>query len=196
MRFLCGSPHLCRLRTTSLWPWWQALSCVLTACRVLWSLISRVAFITTLSNHTSLLRVVLLLLEGEWGRGQDFILGAGAQFRPSWDMWMVVIRESLRELIVWRVGQVLPLQGVYRFESPRHSRLWVAACHCSHLVVCLVYYWWIQGVGYGYGHNYIIIMIIVFTYLWRWHGSIFCLFMLVLVCRCKHSTWQKLKWLK
>jgi hypothetical protein len=31
---------------------------------------------------------------------------------------MVVIRESLWESSVWRVGQVLPLQGVYRFESP------------------------------------------------------------------------------
>jgi hypothetical protein len=30
---------------------------------------------------------------------------------------MVVIRESLRESSVWCVGQVLPLQGVYRFES-------------------------------------------------------------------------------
>jgi hypothetical protein len=36
---------------------------------------------------------------------------------------MVVIRESLRESSVWRVGQVLPLQGVYRFKSPQHSRL-------------------------------------------------------------------------
>jgi hypothetical protein len=31
---------------------------------------------------------------------------------------MVVIRESLRESSVWRVGQILPLQGVYRLESP------------------------------------------------------------------------------
>jgi hypothetical protein len=30
---------------------------------------------------------------------------------------------SLRESSVWRVGQVLSLQGVYRFESSRHSRL-------------------------------------------------------------------------
>jgi hypothetical protein len=33
-RFLCSSPRPCRLRTTSFWPRWQALSCVLTACRV------------------------------------------------------------------------------------------------------------------------------------------------------------------
>jgi hypothetical protein len=190
LRFLCGSPHPCQLRTASFWLRWQPLSCVLTPYQVLWGPISRVAFVITLSNHTSLLRVVLLLLEGEWGEaeGQDFILGAGARFRPSRDLWMVVIRESLRESSVCRVGQVLPLQGVYRFESPWHSRLWVTSYHCSHLVVCLVYCWWIQGVGYGYDHDYIIIMIIVFTYLWHWHGSTFCLFMLVLVCRCKHST--------
>jgi hypothetical protein len=53
-RFLCGSPRLCRLRT---------------ACLVLWGPISRVAFVSTMLNHTSLLRVVILLLEGECGRG-------------------------------------------------------------------------------------------------------------------------------
>jgi hypothetical protein len=65
LRFLCGSPHPCRLRTTSFWPRWQALSCVLTTYRVLWGPINRVAFVTTRSNRTSLLHVVLLLLEGE-----------------------------------------------------------------------------------------------------------------------------------
>jgi hypothetical protein len=55
--------------------------------------------------------------------GQDFIPGAGVRFRHSRDLRMVVIRESLRESSVWRVGQVLPLQVVYRFESPRHSQL-------------------------------------------------------------------------
>jgi hypothetical protein len=65
LRFLCGSPHPCRLRTALFWPRWQALSCVLTACRILWGPISRVAFVTNMSNHTSLLHVVLLLLEGE-----------------------------------------------------------------------------------------------------------------------------------
>jgi hypothetical protein len=64
-RFLCGSPHPCRLRTAPFWPWWQALSCVLTACQVLWGPISRVASVTTMLNRTSLLRVVLLLLKGE-----------------------------------------------------------------------------------------------------------------------------------
>jgi hypothetical protein len=102
---------------------------------------------------------------------------------------IVVICESLRESSVWCVDQVLSLQDVYRFESPQHSRLWVAACRCSHLVVCLVYCWWIQGVGYGYIQHYDIIMFIIFAYHWHWHGSTFCLFMLILVCRFKHSTW-------
>jgi hypothetical protein len=65
LRFLCGSPNPCRLMTVPFWPQWQALSCVLAACWVLWGPISRVAFVTTMSNCTSLLRVVLLLLEGE-----------------------------------------------------------------------------------------------------------------------------------
>jgi hypothetical protein len=65
LKFLCGSPHPCRLRTTLFWPQQQALSCVLAACRVLWGPISRVAFVTTMSNRTSLLCVVLLLLERE-----------------------------------------------------------------------------------------------------------------------------------
>jgi hypothetical protein len=29
LRFLCGSPRPCRLRTALFWPRWQALSCVL-----------------------------------------------------------------------------------------------------------------------------------------------------------------------
>jgi hypothetical protein len=78
--FLCGSPRPCQLRTTPFWPRWQALSCVLTACRVLWSLISQVAFVTTMSNCTSLLRVVVLLLErmrsrvrtSSWEQGPNF----------------------------------------------------------------------------------------------------------------------------
>jgi hypothetical protein len=44
MRFLCGSPRPCRLKTASFWPRWHVLSCVLTACGVLWGLINRVAF--------------------------------------------------------------------------------------------------------------------------------------------------------
>jgi hypothetical protein len=53
---------------------------------------------------------------------QDFIPGAGAQIRLSRDMRMVVVRETLVSRIQ-RVGQVLPLQGVYRFKTPQHSRI-------------------------------------------------------------------------
>ncbi len=87
LRFLCGSPCPCRLRTTSFWPRWQALSCVLTACRVLWGPISRVAFVTTMSNRTSLLCVVLLLLEGGWGVwcvGQVLPLQGVHWFKSPW----------------------------------------------------------------------------------------------------------------
>jgi hypothetical protein len=66
----------------------------------------------------------------------------------------------------------------------------------QHLIVYLVYCWWVWGVGYGYVQDYNIIMLFIIAYLWRWHGSTFCLLMLILVCRCKHSTWlKKLKWL-
>jgi hypothetical protein len=64
-RFLCGSPRPCRLRIAPFWPRWQALSCVPTACRVLWGPISRVAFVITMLTYTSLLHVMLLHLEGE-----------------------------------------------------------------------------------------------------------------------------------
>jgi hypothetical protein len=47
LRFLCGSPHPCRLRTVPFWPRWQALSCVLTVYQILWGPISQVAFVTT-----------------------------------------------------------------------------------------------------------------------------------------------------
>jgi hypothetical protein len=112
LRFQGCSPRLCQLRTTQFWPRWQALSCVLTTCRVLWGLISQVAFITTMSNRTSLLCVVLLLFwrENE-AEGQDFIPGAGARFQHSRDLRMVVIRESLQESSVWCVGQVLSPAG-------------------------------------------------------------------------------------
>jgi hypothetical protein len=64
LRFQGCISRLCRLRTASFWPRWQVLSCVLTAYRVLWGPIRRVAFVTTMSNHTFLLRVLLLLFRG------------------------------------------------------------------------------------------------------------------------------------
>jgi hypothetical protein len=92
----------------------------------------------------------------------------------TWE-WLSYVRVS-RSNAYGMLVRFFPLHGVYRFKSPWHYQLWVAACCCSHLVLSLVYYWWIWGVGYAYGHDYTTIMIIVFTYLWRWHGSTFCLF--------------------
>jgi hypothetical protein len=37
----------------------------------------------------------------------------------------------------------------------------VAACRCSHLVVCLVYCWWITGVRFEYVQDYDIIMLLL-----------------------------------
>jgi hypothetical protein len=137
LRILCGSPHPCRLRTAPFWPRWQTLSCVLTACQVLWGSISRVAFVTTMSNCTSLLRVVLLLFRG---RMRPRAKTSSREQGPDFDIvgtckWLSYVRASGSQAYVMLV-RFFPLLGVYRFESPRHSRLLVAACHCSHLIVC------------------------------------------------------------
>jgi hypothetical protein len=110
LRLLYGSPHSCRLRTASFWPQWQDLSCVLTTCWVFMGLGKPSSPITTSPNCTP--------CQGCCGRGneaegQDFTRGQGTDFDGVGTSQMVVIRESLRESSVWRVGQVLPLQGVY-----------------------------------------------------------------------------------
>jgi hypothetical protein len=76
-----------------------------------------------IESHLPVLCVAFTFWMENEAEGQDFIPGAEAQFRHSRDLRMIVIRESLRESSVWRVGQVLPLQSVYRFESMRHSWL-------------------------------------------------------------------------
>jgi hypothetical protein len=54
LRFLDGSPHLCRLRTTSFWPRWQAMIC--TDCMLGFMRPDKTSSpVTTLSNRTSLL---------------------------------------------------------------------------------------------------------------------------------------------
>jgi hypothetical protein len=53
---------------------------------------------------------------------QDFISGAGTNFDLVGTLQMVVVRETPGSH-VWHIGQVLCLQGVYRFESPRHSQI-------------------------------------------------------------------------
>jgi hypothetical protein len=160
--FLCGSPRPCWLRSAPFWPRWQVLSCVLTACQILWGPISRVAFVTTILNRTSLLHVVLLLFGG-WMRprvktssrdlGSDFDIVGTCE-------WLSYVKASGSQVYVVLVRFFL-LQGVYRFESPRHSQLWVTACRYTHLVVCLVYCWWIAGVGFGYVQDYDIVMLLL-----------------------------------
>jgi hypothetical protein len=162
LRFLCGSPRPCRLRTALFWPWWQALSCVLTACRVLLGPISLVAFVTTMLNRTSLLHVVLLLFGGRMRpRGKTSSREQGSDFNIVGTCeWLSYVRASGSQAYGVLVS-FFPLKGVYRFESPRHSRLWVTAYRCSHFVVCLVYCWWIPGVRFGYVQNYDIVMLLL-----------------------------------
>jgi hypothetical protein len=121
----CGYSEVWRL----CWPQLHALSCVLIACQVLWGLVSRVAFVTTLSNRTSLLHVVLLLFGGRMRQrantssreqGSDFDLVGTCE-------WLSYVRGSGSQAYAVLV-RFFPLHGVHRFESPWHSRLWVAAC--------------------------------------------------------------------
>jgi hypothetical protein len=118
IRFQCCSPHLCQLRTAPFWPLWQVLSCILTACRVLWGPISRVDFVTTMLNRTSLLRAMLLLFGGRmrlsaktssWEQGHNFdIVGT-----YEWLSYMKASVSQAYDVLV----RFFPLQGVYRFES-------------------------------------------------------------------------------
>jgi hypothetical protein len=106
LRFLCGSPRSCRLRTMPLWP-----PCLeLCTNRML-------GFMGPDKPGSFCNYYVELHLPASCGaftfwredeaEGQDFILRSGAQFRHSRDLRMVVIRESLRESSIWHVGQVL-----------------------------------------------------------------------------------------
>jgi hypothetical protein len=137
-RFQGCSPCLCQLRTTPCWPQWQALSCVLMACRVLWGLINQVAFITTMSNCTSLLHVVVLLFGGRM-RPRDKT--SSQEQGPSFDLvgtceWLSYVRASgsqaygvLVKFFPCRVYIDLIHRGTLGYE-------WQLVC-CSHLVVWL-----------------------------------------------------------
>jgi hypothetical protein len=58
-RFLCDSPHPCRLRTTSFWSRWQVLSCVLTTCRGFMGPSKPSSPVTTSPNHTPCLKDIV-----------------------------------------------------------------------------------------------------------------------------------------
>jgi hypothetical protein len=62
LRFIGGSPHLCRLRTVLFWPRWQALICTDHLSGFMGA-DKPSSPVTTLSNHPSLLSGGLL--EGE-----------------------------------------------------------------------------------------------------------------------------------
>jgi hypothetical protein len=95
LRFLCSSPRLCRLRTASFWPRWQALSCVLTTCQVFMGSGKPSSTITTSSNRTPCLKYDVG--GGNEAEGQDFTRGQGTNFNGVGTLQMAVIRESLRE---------------------------------------------------------------------------------------------------
>jgi hypothetical protein len=153
LRFLCGSPRLCRLRTGHFGPngipWF-----VLAAYRVLMGLSKPSSPITTLSNRPSLLRGGLL--EGEWDsrewRPGWALLGAktsSREQRPDFYIVgtspMVIIHETPGAMrTTCRSGS--PLVGCIQFESPWHSRIWVTTClllsSCSMFSVLLVVGGW------------------------------------------------------
>ncbi len=111
LRLQGGSPHLCQLRITSFWLWWQVLICT-----------DRMSGFMGPDKPSSFCNYyVEPHLPASCGaftfggrmrpRAKTSSLGAGARFRHSRDLRMVVIRESLRESSVWRVGQVLSPAG-------------------------------------------------------------------------------------
>jgi hypothetical protein len=90
---------------------------------------------------------------------QDFILGAGGWFWHSRDMQMVVICETPRvaRMTCWSGSSPA---GNISIQVTVTLSIWVTACRFYHLVVCLVYWWWLEDED---GYSYIIMMITVFT---------------------------------
>jgi hypothetical protein len=151
--------------------------------------------VTTLSNRTSLLHGGLL--EGEWGSpgwrpgqtitgSQDFISGGEAQFWLSrdfidgyhtWDPEGHAYNMLIRFFPCW-VYTDSNHRDTLEYEWP--------LVRCCHLIVCLVYYWWLDDED---GYGCFILMITALLYFWCWLLSMFCLFMHVIVYRCKHNTW-------
>jgi hypothetical protein len=133
LRFLCGSRHPCRLRTAPFWPQWQALSCVLIACR---------AFMRRNKPSSFCNYLVELHLPASCG---TFTYGGRRRPRvhtssriqgPNFDLlgtceWLSYVR------VCWSGS--FPCR-VYIDSSHRDTLgyLWQLV-HCSHLVVCLLY---------------------------------------------------------
>jgi hypothetical protein len=114
LRFLCGSPCPCRLRTVPFFATMVSLELCTDHISDFMGPDKPSRPITTLPNRTPCLMDVVR--GGNEAKSQDFTRGQGTDFDEVGTSQMVVIRDSLQESSVWRVGQVLPLQGVYRFE--------------------------------------------------------------------------------
>jgi hypothetical protein len=188
LRFQCGSPRLCQLRIVSFWPRWQILICI--GCMSGFMGPDKPSSLrTTLSNRPSLLRGGLL--EGEWGS-------------PGWRSSQASVRaktSSLKQRPDFDLVRTSPT--VVICETPRATRttcrsgssfvrcisIWITVTlsdmsDClsllsSHSISCCTE----DDDGYGY----IIMMIIILFYLWLL--AMFCLFMHIIVYRCKHNTW-------
>jgi hypothetical protein len=162
LRFLSRSPHLCRFRTGRFCPdgkpWF-----ILATCQVFLGPGKPSSPITTLSNCHSLLQGGLL--EGEWGSPEwrlgRRLLGAktsSREQRPDFNLvgthrWLSYVRP--RGAPVRRVGQVLPLRGVYQFEYLWYSQIWVTACpllssHSMFGVLLVVRGWGLLWLCYHY----------------------------------------------
>jgi hypothetical protein len=98
LRFLCGSTHSYRLRTTPFWPRWQVLSCVLTTCRFFVGPDKPSSFCNYYVEPHFPASCGAFTFGGRMrSRGKTSSREQGARFRYSRDLRIVVIRESLRE---------------------------------------------------------------------------------------------------
>jgi hypothetical protein len=122
--FLCGNPRLCRLRTTPFWPRRQALSCVLTTHWVFMGLNKPSGFCNYLVKpHLSALCGAFTF----GGRMRPRAKTSSREQGPDFNLVGTCERLSYVRAFGSQTYGVFvrfsPLQGVYRFESPRHSQL-------------------------------------------------------------------------
>jgi hypothetical protein len=166
LRFLCGSPRRCRVRTASFCPRWHAL--IYTGCMSGFMGTGKPSSpVTTSPNRISCFEVVCWRRNEAPGWQLDWVL-LGAK-TSSWEQGtnfdlvetsqMVVIRENLEVTCTMCWSGSFPCR-VY-IDSSRGDTLgyeWPLV-RCYHLVLCLMYYWCLEDEdGYGY-----IIMITVIT---------------------------------
>jgi hypothetical protein len=122
--FLCGSPRPCRLRTVLFWHRWQALSCVLTACRVFMGPDKLSSFCYYfVEPHLPVSCGAFTF----GGRMRSRAKTSSREQRPDFDLvgtceLLSYVRASGSQAYGMLV-RFFPLQGVYLFESPQHSRL-------------------------------------------------------------------------